>query len=46
MNGLNDGTALFVNAYPAAWRIEAINEGVHRGDEYVQSELDVVHAAE
>lgn len=37
MNGLNDGVALFVNAYPTAWRIEIVNDDVHRGYEYVRS---------
>ncbi|KAF9781773.1 hypothetical protein BJ322DRAFT_1111696 [Thelephora terrestris] len=33
--GLANGVALFVNAYPAAWRIEIIDETVHHGFEYV-----------
>ena len=41
MEGLNDATPLYVAAYPAAWRIEAVNDGIHRGYEYVRSELDV-----
>ena len=46
MEGLNDATALYVNAYPTAWRIETIDEGIHRGFEYVRSELSVDHTPE
>jgi len=34
--GLGNWVALFVNAYPAAWRIEIIDETVHHGFEYVR----------
>jgi len=44
MEGLNDGIALFANAYPVAWRIEVIDHGIHRGFGYVQSVLDIQHA--
>jgi len=36
MEGINDGTPIHVSAYPAAWRIEVVTEGVHRGFEYVR----------
>jgi hypothetical protein len=42
MNGLNDGVALFVNAYPAAWRIEVVKEDIYQGDEYVWWEIDAI----
>ena len=43
MGGLNDGTPLYVAAYPAAWRIETINDDVlHRGFEYIRSELTLL----
>jgi len=35
MNGVANGTLLFVTAYPAAWRIEIANE-IYRGLEYVR----------
>ena len=44
MEGLNDGTPLFVAAYPVAWRIETVNDEKHRGFEYVQSD-QVFHDA-
>ena len=39
MEGLNDAALLYVTGYPAAWRIEVTNEEIHRGFEYVRSEL-------
>jgi len=36
MEGLNDATSLYVNAYPAAWRIEVLNDGIYRGFEYIR----------
>ena len=35
MEGINNGTPLFVTAYPVAWRVEIVNDEIHRGDEYV-----------
>jgi len=35
-NGLNDGTSLFVSAYPASWRIEIATDDRYRGFEYVR----------
>ena len=29
--GLSDGTSLHVTEYPAAWRVEVINDGLNRG---------------
>ncbi|KAF9642075.1 hypothetical protein BDM02DRAFT_2708081 [Thelephora ganbajun] len=34
MEGLNDATPLYVNAYPVAWRVETVNDGIHSGFEY------------
>jgi len=34
--GLEDGVPLFVNAYPSAWRIEVVDDDIHRGFEYVR----------
>lgn len=36
MNGVNGGTPLYVNAYPVAWRIETVEDGIHHGYEYVR----------
>jgi len=41
MEGVNSGTPLFVNGYPVAWRVEIVNDEIHRGHEYVWSELGV-----
>ena len=46
MEGFNDATSLYVNAYPAAWRIETVNDEIHRGFEYVRSELDITQYIE
>ena len=43
MVGLTEGCPLSVSAYPVAWRIEVVNDDVHRGFEYVRSEHDVAH---
>jgi len=36
MVGLQDGCAISVSAYPAAWRVEIVNDDIHRGFEYVR----------
>ena len=41
MEGINNGTPLYVTTYPVAWRIEIVDDGLLRGFEYVRSELDV-----
>ena len=41
MEAINNGTPIYVTAYPVAWRIEVVNHGIHRGFEYVRSGLDV-----
>ena len=41
-----EGPLLFVNTYPMAWRIETIDNGIHRGFEYVWSELNISHTPE
>ena len=46
MEGLNNGNQLYVTAYPAAWRIDIVDEGLLRGFEYVRSELDVTRHIE
>ena len=46
MEGINDVTSLYVDVYPAAWRIETVNDEIHRGFEYVRSELDVARHIE
>jgi len=43
MEGVNDGTQLYVAAYPIAWRIEVVDDDEHRGFEYIRSGLDVKH---
>ena len=41
MAGLQDSCVLSVAAYPVAWRIEVVNDDIHRGFEYVRSGVDV-----
>ena len=41
VQGLKEGTPLYVAAYPAAWKIEVVDDEIHRGFEYVRSEPDV-----
>jgi len=36
MEGINDGTQLYVAAYPIAWRIEVVDDDEHRGFEYIR----------
>jgi len=38
MAGLENDRPLSVSTYPVAWRIEIVNEEIHRGLEYVRSE--------
>jgi len=38
MVGLENGSALFVVAYPVAWKVEVVNDEIHRDFEYVRSE--------
>ena len=42
MEGLSNGTPLYVAAFPVAWRIEVFDDDKYRGFEYVRSELDEV----
>ena len=37
MVGLEDGNPISVSTYPAAWRIEVVNDDIYRGFEYVRS---------
>ena len=39
--GLENGSLLSVAAFPVAWRVEVVNDDIHRGFEYVRSEHDV-----
>ena len=41
MEGLNHADVLFVTSYPVAWRVEIVDDEIHRGYEYVRSELGV-----
>ena len=41
MAGLDNGSPLSVSAYPVAWRIEIVNDNIHRGFEYIRSEHEV-----
>ena len=38
MTGLTNGHNLYVSAYSAAWRIEVVDDDIHRGFEYVRLE--------
>lgn len=46
MAGLANGSPLSTSAYPGAWRIEVVDDDVHRGFEYVRSEHNVGRPAE
>jgi len=37
MAGFDNGSPLSVSAYPVAWRIEVVNDEIHRDFEYVRS---------
>ena len=39
--GLDNGAPLIVTGYPVAWRVEVVDDEIHRGYEYVRSELGV-----
>ena len=41
MDVLGDERRLLVAAYPVAWRIEVVDDDVHRGFEYVRYEPDI-----
>ena len=41
MEELNTGAPIYVTAYPAAWRVEVVNDGLHRGFGYLRSSLDI-----
>jgi len=41
MNGLTNGTPLFVTGYPTAWRIKNVDDIIYRGFEYVRLGMDV-----
>ena len=41
MKGIDNGTSLYVTIYPVAWRIEVVNDELHRGSGYVRSVLEV-----
>ena len=41
MAGVTNGCSLSVSAYPGAWRIEVVDDEVHRGFEYVRLEHDI-----
>ena len=41
--GLENGSPLSVSGYPVAWRVEVVNDDIHRGFEYVRSEHHVTH---
>jgi len=43
MTGLVNGSQLSVSAYPVAWRVEVVDEDIHRGFEYVRSEQHPNH---
>ena len=37
MAGFENGSPLSVSAYPVAWRIEVVNDEIHRSFEYIRS---------
>ena len=36
LSGLENGSLVSVSDFPIAWRIEIVNEGEHRGRDYVR----------
>ena len=40
MEGISNGTPLYANAYPVAWRVVIVDNELYRGFEYVRSVLD------
>jgi hypothetical protein len=46
MAGQANDSPLSVSAYPAAWRIEIVNDDIHRGFEYVRSEHNTTRVPE
>ena len=46
MAGVTNGCSLSVSAYPGAWRIEVVDDEVHRGFEYVRLEHDIARPTE
>lgn len=45
MAGLEGGSPLSVSAYPVGWRIEVVNDDIHRGFEYVRSGCCAVYSS-
>ena len=43
MVGLANGCRLSVSAYPVAWKIEVVDDEIHRGFGYVRSEHHTTH---
>ena len=41
MVNLGNDCPLAVATYPVAWRVEVVNDDVHRGYEYIRSEHNV-----
>ena len=46
LDGLQDGTALQVDPYPVAWRVEIVNDIKHRKFGFVRSDRMFVDALE
>jgi hypothetical protein len=46
MAGLVNTSPIVVSAYPTAWRIEVVDDDIHRGHEYVRSEHNVTRRTE
>ena len=44
MRGITGTTPITVAIYPLAWRIEVVNDNIHRGFEYVRSGQTVLDA--
>ena len=43
MDGVNDGDPVGVGIYPTAWRIEVVDDDVHRGFGYVRYGIEDSH---
>ena len=43
MVGLSGNCPLCVSAYPGAWKIEVVDDEIHRGFEYIRLEHPVIH---
>ena len=46
MEGIGNGTPVYVSPYPVAWRVELQTDEIHRGFEYVRFVSGIVYLLE